>query len=217
MSILETDIVQGEVRYRDSDHSYIHVPTGKKLTAVSDVIRTVYSTKSWDGVNEDVVEAARIRGAAVDKYMAEYIRSFAVTIDSEESRDVANRVQVACRIWEEEFSGLPAEAQRIVYSIADGIAGTMDFWVNDDTVVDLKSTYSVERSWILQLGAYADMAPALAMRAGIIHISPKVYPKGGVWMEYDVNACQIYWRKAVEWWKQANGMAKEVKVSRRKN
>lgn len=204
------DKIQGDIQFKDADHSYTHLPTGKKLTPVSRVIETVFSTKSWDGASPEVVENARWRGVEVDNYLTEYLRLGEVTIprDSEEDQDVANRVMVASRIYEAEFLGLPVEPQWIVYNLEHGIAGTLDFWIDSRIIADLKSTYQAEKAWTLQLGAYAEYAPRPVERAGIIHVSPKVYPSGGVWMEYDVEACRRYWRKAVEWWFETKDLAK---------
>jgi len=198
---MKADIVQGDVRFREHDHTYIHVPTNTKLASVTKVINTIYSPKSWDNADPAVVENARVRGEAVDRYISEYIREGRVQIEGE-SPDVQRRVVSAVAIFEEQFAGLPAESQVIVHSLEDGVAGMMDVWVNRKIVVDLKNTYSIEKSWILQIGAYAEYAPEPPERAGIIHINPKIYKNGGMWIEYDVGGCRRYYRKAVEWWKE---------------
>lgn len=213
---VERDRIQGDIRFRDLDHSYTHIPTGKKLTSVSRVISTVYSIKSWDGVKPEIIENAKLRGIAIDRLLSEYVRERVLSLNpvdpyDEEALDLRLRILTAHRIWEDEFSGLPAEPQLIVYNLVDGIAGTMDFFVDRRVVVDLKNTYSKEPgSWALQIGAYCSYAPAPVERAGIIHISPKVYTKdGGRWLEYDVDECRKYWRMAVEWWKETQLMKGE--------
>jgi len=134
--------------------------------------------------------------------MSAYIRDGTVVIEGE-SADVTNRIKVAHYLLETYFFAMPAEAQVIVHSLADGVAGTMDVWVDRRIVVDIKSTYSIEHSWVLQLGAYAEYAPVAPERAGIIHISPKTYKNGGQWIEYEVAECRRYWRQAVAWWKES--------------
>lgn len=209
---IEGDRVDGDILYRDSTHEYFHRPTGKKLASVSSVIQTVYSTKSWDGVDPAVVENARIRGSAVDRYMTAYVRDSRLELSGDEGEDVQNRVRIAHRIWEEQFHGMPAEAQKIVYSLEDGVAGTMDFFVNRSIVVDLKSTYNLEKGVLLQIGAYVEYAPSEEIeRAGIIHVSPKVYKDGGRWVEYSIPECLRYWRMAVSWWKETKSMKGEKK------
>lgn len=205
MSTEPGDIVSGDVRFRPSDHSYLHIPTMTKLAPVSRVIDTVFATKSWEGAKTEVVDNARYRGQVIDRYMTEYVRSSKLTVEDDDP-DIINRLTVAHRIWESEFHGLPAKTQKIVFNLKDGVAGTMDFWVDQRIIADLKVTYNVEKKWILQLGAYAEYAPEEPERAGIIHVSPKVYKTGGIWMEYDVAACRRYWRKAVEWWEESKSM-----------
>src|SRR6266704_119705 len=170
--MIENLIQQGDIQFNPDTHEYFHVPTRRKLLSVSEVIRIVYATKSWDGVDPAIVENARIRGTLVDHYMSTYIRDGSVIIEGE-SADVTNRIKVAHYFYESLFFAMPAEAQVIVYSLADGVAGTMDVWVDRRIIVDFKSTYSIEHSWVLQLGAYAEYAPVAPERAGIIHISPK--------------------------------------------
>lgn len=205
--MIELDRVQGDIRFREHDHTYWHTPTGKELVSVSKVINTVFNLKSWDGVDPAVVENARRRGSAVDKYLTQYVRDQRITILNE-LHEVTERVVAAHRIWEEQFHGLPVEPQLIVYSLEDCVAGTLDFYVDRRIVVDLKVTYSLERAWWLQLGAYSEYAPESPERAGVIHVSPKVHKKGGIWIEYDVEACRRYWRHAVTWWKLSQQIGK---------
>ena len=205
--MIELDRVQGDIRFRHADHSYAHVTTGKKLEAVSHVISTIYSTKSWDGVDPAVVDNARRRGGSVDQYLSEYIRNGTVTIAGE-SDEVSQRICIAQSVFEDQFGGLAADSQRIVYSLDDGIAGTLDFWVDNRIVVDLKNTYSTEHSWVLQLGAYVTYAPKKPERCGVIHVSPKVYKEGGRWIEYDPVSCSLIWKDAVYWWKRTRNLTK---------
>lgn len=196
-------MVQGDIEFCRERHTYLHVPTKKKLTPVSHVIQRVYSTKSWDGVDPAVVENARRRGDAVDGYMARYVREQRVVIAAGERSDVVERLVVAHRVWETNFSGMQAESQKIVFSVEDEVAGTMDFHI-PGIVVDLKCTYYTEVAWILQLGAYGEYSQS--DRGGIIHVSPKTYPEGGRWLEYDMDVCKGYWRQALAWWKQTKSM-----------
>ena len=205
--MIENIIQQGPIQFDPTTHQYLHVPSRKKLTSVSNIISTIYSTKSWDKADPEVVENARERGVAVDRHMSTYVREGTVTVDGE-SEDVLNRVIIAHRIYEEHFGGLQAESQKIVFSVEDGIAGTLDFWVDRKIIVDLKNTYSIEKSYILQIGAYAEYCPVAPKRCGVIHVSPKVYREGGRWIEYDGDTCRKYWRKAVQWWKESIEMSK---------
>jgi hypothetical protein len=198
------DIVQGEIRFRESDHSYWHVPSRRNLTPVSTVISTVYGIKSWDGVDRAIIDNAARRGMAVDKYMCKILRNGAATI--QDAPDIQDRVVIAHRIYESEWPLLPVEPQKIVYSLEDGIAGMIDFWINDEILIDLKCTHQVEKSWILQLGGYAHMAPILPKKLGVLHVQPKLYPEGGSLLWYDIPTCIHYWRKAKAWWLDVQSM-----------
>lgn len=193
--------VKEEIRLCREHHRYFY---GKnELQSVSGVIKTVYSLKSWDGVDEGVIENARKRGELVDGYMAEYIRTGTVTLPAGERADVVERMEIAHRLWESRYGDRPALAQLIACNFKIGIAGSVDFFLSDSIeVVDLKCTYSPETSWLLQLGAYAEMMNA--DKATIIHISPKLYKKsgGGKIITLDANYCRSLWRSAVIWWLQ---------------
>lgn len=203
-------LIQGDIRYCDREHSYTHIPTNRKLESVSNVIRTVYNKKSWDGVEEAVIENARIRGSRVDQYFADYLRTGYVEIPEGERIDVIERMVIAHRIFEGTYADRKSgRSQVIVYSLEDGIAGTADIVVDDHIVVDLKATYSPEVSWILQIGAYATYLPA--DEAAIIHASPKFYKKigGGKLIKYNADYAKQLWASAVKWWHEIN----EVKVT----
>ncbi len=198
-------VIRDDIHYCSTDHTYVHLPTKRKLTSVSKVIQCVYSTKTWDGVDPSIIENARRRGDAVDKYMSQYIRERRVVVEGEQS-DVIERLKIAHRIWEQKFSGLKAQPQKIVFSLEDGIAGTIDFLIEGEIVADLKCTYSREHAWVLQLGAYLTYSDA--HRGGVIHISPRTYPDGGTWIEYNPDTCRHYWKMALAWWKETRSMEK---------
>ena len=190
---------QSEVRFDAENHRYWLGP--RELKSVSAVIRTVYSPKSWDGVDPDVVDRARVRGEAVDKYLSAYIANGNVVVPYGESDDVKERFEIAARLWDKAYpNGIAVQVQPIVYSEEDGIAGTADFIVDGETVVDLKNTYRPEHSWKLQIGAYS--AYSGARNARVLHVSPKVHPGGGVWLPYNVVDCKAIWQDAVKWYKR---------------
>jgi hypothetical protein len=195
-------LIQGasqEVRFDAEAHRYFL--GSRELKSVSAIIRTVYSPKSWDGVDPDVVEKARDRGERVDKYLSAYVGAGNVIIPYGESDDVKERFEIAARLWDQAYpNGIAVHVQHIVYSEEDGIAGTADFLVDGETIVDLKNTYRPEHSWKLQIGAYS--AYSGATNARVLHISPKVHPSGGTWLKYNVADCKAIWQDAVKWYKR---------------
>lgn len=178
----------------------MHLPTRKKLTSVTTVIKTIYSRKSWDGVDEEVVANARERGIRVDSYISEYMRTGVVEMPEGERQDVIDRVIIAHRLIEENYGErISCEPQRIIYDLKLGIAGMADLPI-DGEIVDLKCTYSPEVDWAFQIGAYADMGNFQS--CAILHISPKFYKDsgGGRLLRYDVAHCKQWWREAVAWY-----------------
>jgi len=202
--MVELDSIQGDIRYRPQDHRYTHIPTGRELTSVSRVIQRIYAVKSWDGADPWKVEHARIRGTAVDRVMSVYLKEGSIVI--REPLEIQERVVIAQRLFEEQFAGQHADAQVIVYSLEDGVAGTMDFWINRKVIADLKCTWAVESSWALQLGAYATYAAPPPERLGVLHVHPKVYRNGGKWIEYPVDLCRQFWASAIRWWKDSEAL-----------
>lgn len=207
-------IIQGDIQFTRSDHSYVHLPSGKKLASVSSIIKKVYNAKSWDGVAEDVIDNARVRGLIVDKYMSEYINTGVVEMPEGERQDVVDRVVIAHRLLEANYGDrIEAQVQHIVYNEDFGIAGTPDFII-DGEVVDLKVTYSPEVDWALQIGAYAFMGGC--KKASIIHVSPSFYKTsgGGRLITYDVEQCKRWWFMAREWWEETTRMESAAKKNK---
>lgn len=198
--VIGYDRTEGPIGFREADHTYTHLPTGRSLTSVSSVIRRVYAYKDWSVIDPDVLENARVRGMLVDQLLAQYVSTG--SLDTVAPAQVAERLRAAHQVWESMFSGLFVEPQKILFSLEDGVAGTVDFSIEDDIIADLKCTWSVEPSWILQLGAYAELSGA--RRAGIIHVNKS----GGRWLEYDTTACRLYWRRALSWWRDSLEMEK---------
>lgn len=219
----ECCIVQGDIRYCATRHTYTYIPENRELDSVSKIVSTVYSTKSWDGVDPEVIRNANERGTAVDQYMAAYVRTGDIVIPGSERRDVAERVLIAHRLWAETYEDatIQAESQKILFNLDDGAAGMADFAITypDQSVriVDLKCTYSTETSWLLQIGAYATYSGAGF--ADILHVSPAVYKKtgGGRIIPYDVPFCKGLWADAIAWWKRMNDAGKNGRKNGQKN
>lgn len=211
---MEDIVIQGDIQFTRSTHEYLHLPTKKKLMAVSHVIKTIYNKKSWDGVDEAVIENARDRGKLVDDYLAEYIDMGRVVM-ANEREDVIERVKIATSLLESNYPGrVKTEAQRIVYNVAEGIAGTADIVIDEALVVDLKSTWQPEVDWILQIGAYAWLGGF--QHTSILHVSPRYYKKmkyafGGRVIRYDKERAVDWWIEALSWWKRSKVLENEFK------
>lgn len=207
-------VIDGDILFRQKDHTYWHMPTGQELTPVSRVIQAVYPAKSWDGVDRSVVDNARIRGERVDAYLAHYIRNGRVDTTPGERRDVIQRLKIAIDLLDGTYGAHFMEPQKIVYDLEDGVAGMVDISVDHFyAIVDLKCCYATEPSWKLQIGAYATYSRC--SEAKVIHISPSVYKQdGGEVIPYDVEECKLIWHRAILWYRTmqrlTNGEKKEV-------
>lgn len=185
------------IRFCDTHHAY-YVGI-RRLTSVSAVIKRILPT-DYSGVPPDVLETARIRGVAVDSYFSEYLRTGNVTIAAGERQDVLDRLTMLIPWWDKNGWQV-MDVQRTVYSEADGIAGTYDFAVNEETVYDLKCVSALQPSYALQLGAYLTYGGFEI--AGIVHVT-----KDRVRLvKYDAARCRRQWRAIVEAWKVCQELA----------
>jgi len=177
--------------YRDGDREYV---------AVSRVIDAVMK-KSFEGVDPDVLANAADRGQKTERYCEEILRTGGCSIPAGERQDVTDRV-AAFYHWYQQKTCTLIDAQRIVSSEADGIAGCLDFLLEDIDalgVVDLKCTSQPEKSWALQIGAYMTYCPE-AQFCAILHLNPK-YKNGWIWREYDPLIVKSQWASALNWYR----------------
>lgn len=210
---MESLVIQGDVQFNRATHEYLHLPTKKKLVSVSSIIKTVYAKKSWDGVDEAVIENARERGMKVDDYLATYITTGRVEIHEDERDDVKERVGIAVDLLEKHYGQRrKTESQVIVYDPDLGIAGCADIVIDGEEVVDLKSTYSPEVDWMLQIGGYAWLGKYF--RTSILHVSPRFYKKegvGGKRLKYNATSAMFWWNDATAWWLKTKELEHEFK------
>jgi len=183
------------VRLCPSHHRYFW--GDRELLAVSKILYELIPG-TYDGVDPDVVENAKIRGIAVDKHFSEALRTGTVTIAPGEREDVKERLGRLIQWWNHnEFELI--DVQKTVFSIEDGVAGTMDLKAKRQDqiwILDLKVVYGLTPRYGLQLGGYAaydDVVDAV----GIIHVdkrSVRLVP-------YSIEKCRQQWRAAVTWFK----------------
>ena len=165
----------------------------KELASVSSVIRSVYPKKSWDGVDRAVIERARERGSRVDAYLSKYVTTGNVMTEPGEWVEVLERLDRVVAWWNRNVNGVPVSTQKILYSERDGIAGTADFVIGD-MVMDLKNTAQIEKSYAIQVGAYAEYENA--SRAGVLHVTAK----SCAFVPYNAEDIRSLWNQARQWW-----------------
>lgn len=193
------DITSPDVRFCEEHHKYA---IGKKeLVSVSKLIASVYSRKTWDGVDPRVIESARERGQAVDAYVSDYLTTGSVSVMAGEREDVIQRLDHVIRWIDKNLpSNMPAVVHKIVYSATDGVAGTFDFRV-DDTIYELKVVSELQPSYKIQLGAYAQYSDGVR-NVAILHVTKKECKR----VEFDREQCVGLFLGALVWYEQIREM-----------
>src|SRR5437870_3539816 len=158
----------------------------REYVSVSKVIRTVYPT-DWSAIDPEVLEHARVRGERVDAYFCEYLKSGNVTLQPGEWSEVKDYLDRLIQ-WAERERLQPEALQEIVYSDADGVAGTLDIR-DSGAILDLKCVSSLQPGYALQLGAYAEYNKD-THTVGIIHVTKQKVQ----YVKYDALKCRQQWR-----------------------
>lgn len=179
------------IRFCAKCHRYWNDDT--ELASVSSVIRDIYPKHSWDKADPAKVAHAKERGIRVDRYLTEYLSTGRVTMNPGEWREVQDRFDMVTEWCEKNLRGR-VESQVIVYSTRDGVAGTADIRISD-TIIDLKNTWSIEKSYALQMGAYGEYGDAANL-----HVL-QVKQEGIRLVPFDRDYCTLLWRQGVGWWK----------------
>lgn len=195
------------IRLEPEAHVYSDDTTGRIYTSVSEVIRSVYPQKSWDGVNPAVIANARDRGMRVETIFNDYITTGHTFYDETDRADVADYVERLIAWWDDATYLEAAAVQKIVSDEENGIAGTIDivceFDFTSPVIIDLKCVSQLQKSYKLQLGAYLDMSGYST--AALLHVTKKKVAL----VHYDAEECMGLWLAAKEWWlaKQRLGVA----------
>lgn len=170
--------------------------------------------KSFDNgfVSDEVIDAAAGRGREIDRWCCLFAASNGtieipqgVELECEEAELDAD-LSAFARWWALSNPGFIA-SQLTVFNDDDGIAGTMDLKLilnGKVTIVDLKRTAAVEKSWGFQLGglaAYDEDVEAIA----VLHIHPK-FAKGYIWRPYERDLWVSRWRQMAAFWKMCKGI-----------
>ncbi len=179
--------------------------TDRKWVSVSRVIDAVMK-KSFEGVSPEVLANAAERGRKTEDYCTEILKTGGCSMPAGERKDVEDRV-TAFYGWYTTIRPAFIDAQRIVSSEADGVAGCLDFLLaiqRSRTIVDLKCTSQPEKTWALQLGGYATYTEGVEACA-ILHLNPK-YKNGWIWRAYDPLIVKSQWASALNWYKTLVGL-----------
>lgn len=182
--------------------SHRYVLEGKLLVSVSRVIDAVMR-KSWEGVDPAVIENAAERGRRVEKWSTEMFRTGAVLPEGEDRADVLERLE-AVESWYVQHAPVLIDAQRMVWSTQDEVAGMIDYVLKFRNqkryIVDMKCTAQAEATWPIQLGGYSSLSEEKPDGVAVLHINPK-FAKGYIWREYDPALVEGQWKAALRWYR----------------
>ena len=171
--------------------SHFHYFYGdRRLASVGSVIRELVPT-DYSMVDPAVLENALNRGKFVDKYLGMYVRGETFTITDARPIEYDNYLDRVIDWWNRVNIGV-IETQRLAYSLDDGICGAMDFRVIDG-VMDMKCVSSLQPSYALQLGAYAEYE--CVDKAFILHVTKNRIQL----VPYDAAKCRQQWRNGLAW------------------
>lgn len=184
-------------------HSY--AIGGKPLIAVSRVIDAVLK-KSFDGVDPAVLANAAERGQRTEDYCTTILETGRVEIPAGERQDVIERVRCFWKFYQQGRPKILAK-QLMVWDEEDGIAGKLDWllWFPREktcVLTDCKCTSQAEKSWALQVGAYASYCPDhySVDATAILHINPS-FAQGYIWRLYNLELAVQQWKSALNWYR----------------
>ena len=189
----------------EDHHAYWDGPD--RLPSITHIIKTCLPRT--DGAPEAAIEGARLRGVYVDNAIATYLTTGNVTIP--ETVDVSWRSAIGQAIewFDTERRGCLVEPQVRLYG--DYEAGTTDFIIDMEEIVDLKATYEVAmKTMAPQLGGYGDLyaGPGVCeimpvkLKLGILHANKRF--KKAQFHELEFLESWKRWRIIRDYWRMLN-------------
>lgn len=164
----------------------------KRLASVSRVIRETWPlVADFTKADPAVLENARERGIAVDELFSAYVNGTLTKIPAGTRIDARDLFLKAKAWWDK--SGQAGRSQVLLAD--DETAGTCDLIVGN-VIIDLKTTYNIEATYPIQLGAYADLYEAQTGLAcdgiAILHLTERfAAPR---WIPLDLETSRNDWR-----------------------
>lgn len=183
----------------------------QEFISVTKVIKTLLPA-DYSGIDETVLEIARLRGIFVDSYFSEWLRDPASVVDlptvesmvasefprehEKHAKDTVNRIDMLLDWWIGQNYKATA-VQKIVHSVKQRVAGQLDV-ATEEMILDVKCVSKLQPNYQLQLGAYYDYDEQVfpAREVGIIHVQKdrvKLVP-------FKAKICREQWRACLEWY-----------------
>lgn len=181
----------------DSEHRYWRGV--QELTSISSILRLWPIKPDWDTVDPAVIANANERGREVDTLLTAWIAGQLQKIPAgyrEDSVELFKKLLA----WDH-LHAIPSPQSQVILA-DDEIAGTADI-VGDGIIADLKTVYSLQPTYGLQLGGYCHLYEAqhgkLPHTCGIIHVTKRFSePK---WVPFDVSIVVSEFRTLLAFWR----------------
>lgn len=198
------------VRFCVEHHRYHRGPA--KLASVSKVLRSTWPIPpDFSKADPAVIENARDRGVVTDSLFSQYVMGGLDRIPRGTRQDSVELFFKVRRWWDNRKHG---NVRSQVILADQEIAGTCDI-LDDDTIWDLKSTYSLEATYRLQLAAYGELFfhtfGQPVKQLGIIHVT-KRYAEPKI-VKLDLAEVMLQWATVRQMWRLvrtlSNGTAQD--------
>ena len=189
---MTTYVMSDAIRFDKDTHTYWHGDL--QLESVSHIISEMMPT-DYSMIPAHVLENARLRGIAIDKYFGAYVKNRNCEVPIGESEDIVRRLRLLIGWWNNSiYRDEDWQIQPILGSIEDGVAGTADL-ISQRIILDLKVVSELRPTYQLQLGAYLSMADH-PREAGIIHLTKDTCR----FVRYERGQCREKWRELLKAW-----------------
>ena len=140
----------------------------------------------------DILENARDRGSELDKLAAAYVRGELKKIPAG-TREDAKELFLKFRAWFGAQNFSKVEAQVVLGG--EDYGGVLDFRF-DGTPCDLKGTYNIEQTAVMQVSAYTDLCKEEV--GGILQVTERL--KAPVWRQI-TEEDMLDWRIMLSHWR----------------
>lgn len=179
------------LRFCEAHHRFYKGP--KELASVTSVLKACWPVKpNWAAADPATLENARERGILVDDLFSAYVAGRLTKIPAG-TREDSIELFFQLKEWYDDL-GVSCGASQVMLS-DDDIAGITDV-VIDGFIWDVKTVFSLDPQYEIQVGAYADMYEHQfrdrPRGIGIVHVN-KRFKKPQIF-ELDLKGCSSDWR-----------------------
>jgi len=195
-------------RFCDFNDHHAYWRDGTRLDSVTQIIKHCFPRT--DNAPEDAIEGARQRGTFVDSAVAEFLATGNVTIPGWAiDKKWDQSVDQAVNWFRKERPGALVETQTRLYGARE--AGSTDFIIDREEIIDLKATYDVyPKTQGIQLGGYAELygehrgisSDLLGLKLAVLHVNKRY--KKAQYRPFEASEVVNQWRWTRDYWRLWN-------------